>query len=86
MLLRQCYVHADKFWTIARRWPTGNQRAAVFDVRTSGFCVGSMCPVPVVRIPGVEHFITLEDADRIDKRGHLWLHFPPAQKAAQAGG
>jgi len=58
MLLRQCYAHAEKFWTIARRWPTGNQLAAVFDVSTSGSCVGSMCPVPVVRIPGVEHFIT----------------------------
>ena len=58
MVLRQCYAHAEKFWTIARRWPTGNQLAAVSDVRTSGSCVGSMCPVPVVRIPVVEHFIT----------------------------
>jgi len=42
MVLRQCYAHAEKFWTIARRWPTGNQLAAVSDVRTSGSCVGSM--------------------------------------------
>ena len=47
MLLRQCYAHAEKFWTIALRWPTRNQLAAVSDIRTRGSCVGSICPVPV---------------------------------------
>jgi len=78
MLLRQCYAHAEKFWTIARRWPTGNQLAAVSDIRTRGSCVGSMCPVPVVRIPGVEHFITTRSdafvAHNFLNTSERWLH------------
>ena len=47
-------------------------------VRTSGSCVGSMCPVPVVPLSGVEHFITTRSdafvAHYFLNTSERWLH------------